>query len=255
MLKLIWYGTNSVKLIYNNNSILFDPFIRYEKRNDSNFYKNFYDTKNIFITHGHIDHTMDLDMLYSDKNVKIHTTKSPYKRLLKDKFTKSNLVMIKHDDSFNVGSFNVKVLKSKHIKFDLKLIINTLFSKDVIKYHDYLKILIKNNFKCREKNETVLYFISVNKVRIILAGSMALDKKITYPKNVDYLILAYQGRSNLDKKIVNIIKVIKPKNIILTHFDNSFPPISKNVNISNLRNVIPSNIGLIIPKYEKEIVL
>lgn len=255
MLKFIWYGTNSIKLIYNNNSILFDPFIRYEKRNDSNFYKNFYDTKNIFITHGHIDHTMDLNILYKNKNVKIYTTKSPYKKLLKDKFNISNLVMIKHNDSFNNGSFNIKVLKSKHIKFDIKSIINTIFSKDVIKYHSYLKTLIRNNFKCKEKNETVTYLIKINKIKIMVMGSMALDKKVMYPKNVDYLFLAYQGRSDLDKKIINIIKIIEPKTIILTHFDNSFPPISKNVNINNLRDIIPSNIGLIIPEYEKEIVL
>ena len=81
-------------------------------------------------------------------------------------------------------------------------------------------------------------------------GSMNLDKNTLYPKYVDYLFLAYQGRSDLHIKILDILKVIKPKKIILTHFDNSFPPISKDVNLSKLNDL--KEYDILIPEYEKE---
>ena len=54
MTTITWYGTFSLKLRNNNDTILFDPFIRFDKRLDKNFKNNFYNVKNIFITHGRI---------------------------------------------------------------------------------------------------------------------------------------------------------------------------------------------------------
>ena len=254
MISLIWFGTNSIKITSNKESILFDPFIRFDKRNDKSFINNFKNTKNIFITHGHMDHSMDLSTIYKNENVKIHCTKSPYNRL-KNEISINNLKLIKPGDVFNLDDIKIKVYKGKHIKFDLKLIIETLFNKNVIKYRKNLPILIKNHIKCKENNETVIYYINIERKKLLLMGSMALDEKTTYPKDIDYLILAYQGRSDLDKKINNIINRIKPKNIILSHFDDSFPPISKKVDINSLNYIIDKNINLIVPEHDKKIIL
>lgn len=255
MTTITWYGTFSLKLKNKDDVILFDPFIRFDKRYDDNFKNIFFGIKNIFITHGHIDHTVDLVSLYKNKNVVIHTTNCPYNRLLKDGLSKDKLVKINYNDKFKVGKIDIKVIKGKHIKFDYKLVLDTLFNKNVIKYHNNLPIIIKNHLKCHEHKETVCYFVKTDNKKLLFMGSMALDKNTTYPKDIDYLILAYQGRSDLDKKIIPIIDNIKPKSIILSHFDNSFPPVSKSVDISNLRNIIDKNIKLIIPKYEEEIKL
>ena len=254
MINLTWYGTNSIKITSNEESILFDPFIRFDKRNDKKIINNYKNVKNIFITHGHLDHTMDLKKIYKDENVKIHCTKTPYNKLKKE-INVNNLTIIKPNDSFNIKDIKIKVYKGKHIKFDLKLIIKTLINKNIIKYYKNIPLLIKNHIRCKENNETIIYYLNISNLKILLMGSMALDKNTVYPKNIDYLILAYQGRSDLDKKVIDIIDIIKPKNIILSHFDNSFPPISTNVDINKLKKVINKNINLIIPEYEKEIFL
>ena len=255
MISLTWHGTFTLKLKNEKDSILFDPFIRYDKRLDNDFRNNFYGVKDIFITHGHLDHTMDLCDLYKNKNVKIHTTNTPYNRLLNDGLNKEQLVKINYHDNFNVGKIKVTVLRGKHIKFDTKLVLDTLFNKNVIKYSKNLPIIIKNHLKCHENNETICYLVNVENKSILFMGSMALHDDENYPTYVDYLVLAYQGRSDLDKKIVPILNKIKPKRVIIAHFDNSFPPVSKDVNISNLRKIINKDIKLIIPKYEEEIKL
>ena len=255
MIKLTWYGTFTIKLETNKQKVLFDPFIRYDKRNDQNFNNNFYNIKNIFITHGHLDHTMDLLSLYSGHNVLIHTTKTVYERLIKDGLSINKLYKINYDDEYILDDINIKVIHGKHIKFDIKLILKTIFNKNIIIYHKNLIPLIKAHIKCKEKRETVNYLLTIENKKIFLMGSMALNKKTKYPKNVDYLVLAYQGRSDLDKKIDDIINTINPKCIILSHFDNSFPPISSEVNINSLNEKLNKKIRLIITKYEKEVIL
>ena len=251
MIKLTWYGTYSIKLSCDDDKILFDPFIRYEKRNNTCFKENFLNTKNIFITHGHMDHTMDLYNLYKNKDVLIHTTKSVYERLIKEGFPTKKLHKLNYNETYNIGKINIEVLHGKHIRFDFKTVVKTIFNKNMIKYFRNLIPLIKASFKCKEKKEMVNYFITADNKKILFIGSMGINKKTKYPKNIDYLVLAYQGRSDLDKKLDIILKTINPKKVIITHHDNSFPPISSSVDI----NEIKKRSYIIIPKYEREITL
>lgn len=254
MISITWYGTFSFKL-ESKNKILFDPFIRYSKRKDKIFKNNFLDVKDIFITHGHLDHTMDLVKLYKNENVKIYTTLTPYNRLLNDGIKKDNLIKLNYNDNYRIDDIDITVLQGKHIKFDFKLILMTIFNKNLIKYFKNLFPLIKAHLRCKENNETVNYFIKIDKLELLFMGSMAINSETKYPKDIDYLILAYQGRSDLDKKIDEIISTINPKNIILAHFDNSFPPISSDVNINKLKDKLNGKINLIIPNYEEKIIL
>lgn len=245
-----WCGTNSIIIYDDKKSIIVDPFIRYDKRFDDSYIKELSQEKNILITHGHVDHVLYLPYLYKNKKCKIYCMNSVYKRLLKRNIDEKNLVKINYDDNFKIDDFNVDVLKSKHIKFDFKLIINTLFSYDVIKYFKNLIFISYNHFKNPLKKEIVSYLINYKNKSVFIMGSMNLDENTIYPKNVDYLFLAYQGRSDLHIKIKDVLSIIKPKKVILTHFDNSFPPISKDINLSKLIDL--KDYDILIPEHEKE---
>lgn len=253
MINITWFGTASFKIEYKGASIIFDPFIRVDKINDKQFLNNFY-CENIFITHGHIDHTLDLPTIYSDRKVLIYVTNSPYQRLLKEGFSKTNLVKIEPGNNFKVGDITIKVLKGKHIKFNISLVFKTLFNKNVIKYSKYLPHLILGHLTHHEAHETVAYYITINDKNLLLMGSMALDENTIYPTNVDYLILPFQGGTDLNEKVVPIINKLHPKNVILSHFDNSFPPVSTEVDISKLGTIIYP-VKLIIPKYDTKIII
>jgi hypothetical protein len=61
-------------------------------------------------------------------------------------------------------------------------------------------------------------------------GSLNLDEDIEYPKSVDLFILPLQGRSGIGKYAIKFVERLKPKKILLDHFDDTFPPISSTVN-------------------------
>ena len=87
-----------------------------------------------------------------------------------------------------------------------------------------------------------------------MMGSLGLDANTNYPENCDLFIMPYQGKKDLLTPSIEIINKLKPKNILLIHFDDTFPPISKDVCISNLQEKLDKNINLIIPKYQKDII-
>lgn len=73
---------------------------------------------------------------------------------------------------------------------------------------------------------------------ILLLGSLALSEEEDYPKRADLLILPYQGNSDLEKEALKIIKRLEPKRILLSHFDNAFPPLSRSVDTRELKQMM-----------------
>jgi len=79
-----------------------------------------------------------------------------------------------------------------------------------------------------ENGETVAFQVSAHDKNILVLGSLGLDGDTGYGAP-DVLVLPYQGRSDIKDAAMKAIARIKPKMVFLDHFDNAFPPISRNV--------------------------
>ena len=94
-----------------------------------------------------------------------------------------------------------------------------------------LPYIIMENCLCREKGETVFYEIETEGKRISLMGSLNLREDTDYPKESDILILPYNGWQDNFPPAVEIIDYLNPKEILLDHFDDTFPPITEPVDL------------------------
>ena len=141
-------------------------------------------------------------------------------------------------DEFSIGGVSVKVLRGKHIKFDKRLIFKTLSPIRLLKYWYNLPSLFLMNKTFKEANETLAFDIRAEGKEILLLGSLALSEEEDYPKRADLLILPYQGNSDLEKEALKIIKRLEPKRILLSHFDNAFPPLSRSVDTRELKQMM-----------------
>ncbi len=54
----------------------------------------------------------------------------------------------------------------------------------------------------------------------------------------DLLTLPYQGNYDLLKAADEVLEKIQPKKVMLTHFDNAFPPVSRDVDTRSLKNMM-----------------
>ena len=63
----------------------------------------------------------------------------------------------------------------------------------------------------------------------MILGSLGLDPETVYPQGADLLILPFQGKSDLSAAALPVVKRLRPKSVLLDHYDDSFPPMSAEI--------------------------
>jgi len=246
-MNLKWYGTATILLEQDGTQVLFDPFL---SRNEKGYKPPVDDlsaVNNILVTHGHLDHIADIPAIlkHGDGKAVVYCTKTPYATLMSKGVAGKQLHLIIPGDLLDFQPFRIRVLKGKHIDFDMWLLAKKLINPRNIVYREKLRYMSKENKICTEAGETVIYEIESQNERVLLMGSCNLDGTTAYPTGADLLVLPLQGRTDIAKYAVSIVERLKPKRVLLDHFDDSFPPISSSVRIGQfiaLMNMIAPDI-------------
>ncbi len=234
-MKITWYGTASILLESGDTAIMIDPYLKDLPKGAEP--KEQYDARlaaysaqsNILVTHGHLDHIEHIPSIYKDKDCMVYCSKVPYHTLTKHKFPESKLHLIAPGDAFEIGPFSVQVFHGKHVSFDGKLIRSILFSGRTWRHFFRAVRIGITALRYPEKDETLFYEIRAEGKRIQVMGSADLREDVQYPTGADVLIMAHQGRSDIDLHNASLAGRLAPKRILLDHCDDAFPPISSYV--------------------------
>ena len=237
--KIMWHGTASVELVSDCGRILFDPFVPLKGSPVSVKIEDFDGFTDVFVTHGHFDHIASLpEIVKRNPQMLIHCTKAPYKTLARKGVDRRNLHLLHYGDTLTVNGFHIFVLHSRHAilpKATIKRLVYIL--KHPAKGN--IPLILRENRVCVENDETVFYKIEANEKTICLMGSMNLRDEIEYPVNADLLILPYNGWKDNYPPAVRVIERLRPKRVLLDHYDDTFPPLT-----------MPLDLGPIFGKYE-----
>jgi L-ascorbate metabolism protein UlaG (beta-lactamase superfamily) len=261
-MRVKWYGTASVLLEQDGVCLLFDPFIPLNGKCFAPPIDELAAVSGILVTHGHLDHIIHipdilkridgkttrkfrcaemaqesaLKALAYSKTYRpdssgsiVYCTAAPRNTLIGKGVAEERIRMVTPGDVLTFGPFDVRVLKGKHIAADKCLIIKTLINPRLLFNLQSAVYLAKENAKCSEAGETVVYDINVYGKRIFMMGSLNLDENTEYPRGADLLILPFQGRSDMSGYALTFIGRLLPKMVMLIHFDDTFPPISRTV--------------------------
>jgi L-ascorbate metabolism protein UlaG (beta-lactamase superfamily) len=71
MTQIFYYGHSCFEVVINKKRILFDPYITANKRAESKVQLKFLKPDYILVTHGHEDHTLDVEMLAKQSDARI----------------------------------------------------------------------------------------------------------------------------------------------------------------------------------------
>ncbi|MCL2764611.1 MAG: MBL fold metallo-hydrolase [Treponema sp.] len=252
-MRIKWYGTASIFLEKDGTQIIFDPFIPLNKKLFKPPVDELAAAAGIFVTHGHFDHIACIPSIIksgSGKNT-VYCTAKPQETLISMGVEKEKIQKIAPGDILSLDPFRISVLKGRHIIFDKWLIVKTLFNPRMLIYMNNFRRILKYTKTCDEAGETVVYEIKAGDKRILLLGSFNLDDDTEYPKGADLLILPFQGRSDICKYAIPFIERLKPKKLMLDHFDDAFPPVSSSVKykrfLSSMKKMYPG-IPVISPQ-------
>lgn len=240
-LTLTWHGTASIELSTGQTKLLFDPFIPYSGSSYTIPLSTYDHADAIYVTHGHLDHILSIPaIIQRNPTVNVYCTKTPYKTLHKMGVSKDNLVCIDYPKTYHCYGFTINTYHGAHAK----LPINMDQLKRIISEQHKLNLpsLLVHHIQCSEHGESVFYTIECRGLTIALMGSLNLNDDIDYPKQSDYLILPYNGWQDNYPHALQIIDRLKPKHVLLDHYDVTFPPISPYVNIQPIIDHDPRHI-------------
>jgi len=230
-MKITWYGTAGIMIESDGTQLLFDPFIPLNNKGYKPPLDELASAKSILVTHGHFDHIADIPAIWENGDGKacIYATKTPRETLISKGIARESIKKIAPDDTITIGPFEIRALKGRHVKFDKRLILKTLLRLRFFLYWRNLLYILNEIRVCAEAGEIVVYHIRSKGEQVLLLGSMNLDAETDYPKNVDLLVLPFQGRSDINSYAMSFIDRLRPKKVLLDHFDDAFPPISSAV--------------------------
>ena len=94
--------------------------------------------------------------------------------------------------------------------------------------------IVRGFLRYPEKGETVVFSIEGEGRRVMVLGSLNLAEDETYPEGADLLVLPYQGTSDLLTPALSIVERLRPRAVLLDHFDDTFPPISADIETADI---------------------
>lgn len=253
-MRVSWYGTATISLDCGETKLLFDPFQRKNKKLPPLEPARFADHTALLLTHGHFDHISGVPaVLRENPDMPVYCTKTPAATLEKLGVPRENLRLIAPGDTFRIGEVAVKVHAGRHISFNPGYILSVL-PKCAVCFPQtfYLLHLIR---ALPENREIVAFELTAEAKTVFLMGSYGVPEAAEYPREPSLFVFPFSGNSLIARDAAPFLERMRPQNILFDHFDDSFPPLTKRMDVGSYCRQLAAtypDMGLWIPTEGEE---
>ena len=259
-MKVTWFGNASILIEAAGERILFDPFVQLRGGGNPNSLDDFIHETSLCITHGHLDHLMTAAE-FLDKGTEgeatVYCGSVAAHTLEEQGFEGSNMVLVKPGMKWKIGDVRMEAFTAGHVQFGWKRKWGLLRGGRIFRYFWNALFLASAGKFFSEGNETFLYELTAEGKRVQIMGSLALDPQVSYESGADLLVLPLEGKG-LEEQALAIVERLLPKQILLDHFDDAFPPVSSAADPGKLLRMLEERypeILVTIPEAGKTMVL
>ena len=231
-MKLKWLGTAGFQVETGNQIFLIDPYLsRNPQSKPVQTLKpaDIAGAGQIFVTHGHFDHLLDIPAIMSQCTTEIYCSEIAAASLLREGADGKCIHTVKEDGySADFGGYKAEAFFSRHVKFDIPLVAKALWRMGT--GFNRLSGMHKNypegqvlSWRFSMNGYTMHHFGS--------GGSTPEELQHLAGKPVDLLLVPLQGHTNICDIAFEYVRVLKPHVVIAHHQDDFYPPISTAVDI------------------------
>ncbi|MBQ3159547.1 MAG: MBL fold metallo-hydrolase, partial [Clostridia bacterium] len=127
-MKLTWFSTAAFLLREGDAAIAFDPFLGLPLGRRWPVLRGqvFREASAVFVTHGHVDHILELPALLAGSKAPIYATGTPCRTLQRHGVPAERLHRIGPGAAVDAGPFRVLAYQGRHCRFDGPLIRQTV---------------------------------------------------------------------------------------------------------------------------------
>ena len=229
---MTWLGTSGFRIETGDGAFLIDPYLT--RNPEAAPVQNIRPDQlgpagQIFISHGHFDHLYDVPVVAEVTRAIVYCDQVAADTLMKNGLSPERIHIVNQNGAdFNFGTYQARAFYSRHIRFDLPLILRTLARvgkrffelRPTLKQYPAGQVL---SWRFTIEGRTVHHFGS--------AGATPHELERLRKMETDILLLPLQGHTNICQIALNYVRVMQPKLVIPHHQDDFFPPVSQNVDI------------------------
>jgi len=228
---LRWLGTAGFEMQLGHVNVLVDPFFSRretavpvlpvkmsELRPDA-----------IFVTHGHLDHAMDVPAIAAQTGAAVYASISVCEALHDAGCPTRQLHPLAAERRVRLRGLTVRAIPARHARFDLLLILRALW-----RVKGQLRSL--RPFAAYPCGDVLGYLFETPWGKVLHYGSLGW-----YPQDLDMMrpdvaLLPMQGRSHVHGILVRAIARLQPEGglVIPHHHDDFWPPLSEQIPVQPL---------------------
>lgn len=236
-MEVTWHKTACFTIEEGDTTLLVDPFLplNSDKAEKERLFSLFLRASFVLITHNHFDHAMPVpDLVRANPALPVYGTKDVLRTLSLLGVPKENLHEIRAGESFSCGGFSIRPYPSVHMRYAFYRL-PALGIRCLLHLSECRHILALNrpfDRVIRGAREILFFDIAGKDKRVQVMGSMGLKENVAYPKGADLLLLAYAGAFRPRQKALSYVKRLSPKKVLPHHFDDTYPPLTSEENLS-----------------------
>ena len=237
-----WLGTATLLLEGGGTRLLIDPYGRPFAPQPPLPLEEARSAEAIFITHPHLDHFQDADV-FSEGERPVYVAQGGIELAHKNGMQTGCMYAAAPGDMIRVGGLSVGVFAARHCRFDAATISRVLFSPRTWRHAKDAFALLGGARKFRIGRDDVLAFlVSDGEKSVFVFGSAGMAEGADYPPEPDLLVFPYQGRARMDRALLPFLDKLRPKAVLIDHFDDAFPPVSRRVDTKRFPTTVRSRL-------------
>ncbi len=227
-MQLRWLSTAGFELCSGNTSVLIDPYLTRNPKADP-IQKldpaDFSHVQAIFITHGHFDHTFDVPAIVKASGATVYASPTVCQSLVLKGVPWNRMGPLWPWKRAAIGPFHFGAVPACHVTFDPHLVLSTLWNCR----HD-LPGLAQFGQHHYPTGGVYGWLIEVEGKKLFHLGSACMLWGVG--DGIDVFMVPVQGRTDICDVAAELVKRVNPGLVIPHHFDDFYPPLSRNVDLS-----------------------